>query len=621
MDRPETLQKIHRLIEAVSTLRQRCLLHEQAHAEAVAEITPNDRPSARNLLHYLALRQNDLGTLQEALSSLGLSSLGRLEAHAMATLNAVLKTLHRLAEQPPPHINPDDAPVDFTSGPRRLREHSKQLLGPEPVNHSERIMVTLPTEAAHSMDLLRNLLAVGVNIVRINCAHDGPKEWVAMVNNLRAAEQSLGRSCLVLADLSGPKLRTGAILLPDPVIKIKPRRTYDGALVAPARIWITPANAPTPPPGGNPDGQLWVEGPLLANARPGHLIGIEERRGRKRTLTVSECNRGSCWALSDYTLYVAEGAALTLRDADGHILGMGHVVGVPQVQEPLLLQRNDTLILTRGEEPGHPARRDSDGEILEPARISCTLDAVFECIRPGEQVWLDDGTIGGITRAVTEDEITVEITYAKPKGSKLRAEKGINLPDTELHVPAMTEKDFADLDVVFPLIDMVSLSFVQRPEDIYTLERRIKEMHGKHIGIVIKIENASAVDRLPALLLAALRSPPVGVMLARGDLAVEVGFERLAQVQEQILCLCEAAHVPVIWATQVLEELTRTGRPSRSEVTDAAMSGRAECVMLNKGPYIVDAIKFLDGVLAYVDKHQSKKSFLLRRLGVFDVAK
>jgi pyruvate kinase len=111
-----------------------------------------------------------------------------------------------------------------------------------------------------------------------------------------------------------------------------------------------------------------------------------------------------------------------------------------------------------------------------------------------------------------------------------------------------------------------------------------------------------------------MRSPRVGVMIARGDLAVEVGFERLAEVQEEIMWACEAAHVPVIWATQVLDTLARTGQATRAEVTDAAMSERAECVMLNKGPYISDAIGALDSILTRMHEHQNKKRSLLRRL-------
>jgi pyruvate kinase len=105
-------------------------------------------------------------------------------------------------------------------------------------------------------------------------------------------------------------------------------------------------------------------------------------------------------------------------------------------------------------------------------------------------------------------------------------------------------------------------------------------------------------------------------MVARGDLAVEVGFERLSEVQEEILWLCEAAHVPVIWATQMMEGLAKRGSPSRAEVTDAAMSSRAECAMLNKGPNIVETVAFLREVLRRMDTHQYKRKAMLRKLRV-----
>jgi pyruvate kinase len=107
---------------------------------------------------------------------------------------------------------------------------------------------------------------------------------------------------------------------------------------------------------------------------------------------------------------------------------------------------------------------------------------------------------------------------------------------------------------------------------------------------------------------------PAGVMIARGDLAVECGFERLAELQEEMLWVCEAAHMPVVWATQVLENLAKTGRPSRAEITDAAMGVRADCVMLNKGPHILEAMHMLDDILRRMQDHQSKKRSLLRAL-------
>jgi len=97
-------------------------------------------------------------------------------------------------------------------------------------------------------------------------------------------------------------------------------------------------------------------------------------------------------------------------------------------------------------------------------------------------------------------------------------------------------------------------------------------------------------------------------MIPRGDLAVECGYQRLAEVQEELLWLCEAAHLPAIWATQVLEGLAKNGVPTRAEVTDAAMGERAECVMLNKGSHILEAVSALDDILRRIEEHQSKKT-------------
>ncbi|CAB4242709.1 protein of unknown function [Methylacidimicrobium sp. AP8] len=116
-----------------------------------------------------------------------------------------------------------------------------------------------------------------------------------------------------------------------------------------------------------------------------------------------------------------------------------------------------------------------------------------------------------------------------------------------------------------------------------------------------------------------MESPSVGVMIARGDLAVECGYERLAEVQEEILWVAEAAHLPVIRATQVLETLATIGLPSRAKVTDAAMAERSECVILNKGPHIEETLRFLHDVLQRMEAHQTKKRSMLRRLRLADL--
>jgi pyruvate kinase len=185
-----------------------------------------------------------------------------------------------------------------------------------------------------------------------------------------------------------------------------------------------------------------------------------------------------------------------------------------------------------------------------------------------------------------------------------------------LVVPPLTEKDLVDLGFVAARADGVSYSFVQRPQDIAWLQDELEKRRPGQppVPIIAKIETELAFANLPELIVQAAGANPFGVMIARGDLAVEIGYERLSEVQEEILWVCEAAHVPVIWATQVLESLVKRGMPSRGEFTDAVMAERAECVMLNKGAYIGEGVTVLDNVLRRMYSHKHKRSEQLRPL-------
>jgi pyruvate kinase len=198
----------------------------------------------------------------------------------------------------------------------------------------------------------------------------------------------------------------------------------------------------------------------------------------------------------------------------------------------------------------------------------------------------------------------------------LRADKGVNLPETKLDLPALNADDLEHLDFAIANADMVGLSFVRSPQDVEDLLAAMRQRGGDHLGIVLKIETREGVRHLPDLLLTALRHDNIGVMIARGDLAIECEYTRMAELQEEILWFSEAAHVPVIWATEVLAQLAKTGIPSRAEITDAAMAERAECVMLNKGPYIIEAIETLDDILKRMSGHQYKKMAQLRQLSL-----
>lgn len=462
--------------------------------------------SALNLAEYLALRQHDLRSLQAALMPWGLSSLGRIEARVMPNLDAVIATLEVICgSQSSQHLN--RPPIEFFfEGDRLLQQHTEELFGQSPSQRRVRIMVTLPTEAATDYEMVREIIQRGATCVRINCAHDTTESWESMIDHTRRAEQETGKSCKVMMDLAGLKIRTGQVLAP-----LHKKRVFKGDHI------------------------------LLLRCEP--ELGSEA--GKFTTST------------------------------------------------------------------------------LDHFQTCCTVPEILDLLTVDTFVYIDDGKIR--TRVVDtqypapdgQPGLLLQVMNTSPEGVKLRSEKGLNFPNIVLPLSPLTEKDLSDLDFVAIHADIIGYSFVQRPADIELLQQELdKRSQGRltRPAIVAKIETAIAVSNLPELIIYAAGKQSFGVMIARGDLAVEIGYQRLTEIQEEILWLCEAAHVPVIWATQVLESLVKNGTPSRGEMTDAAMAERAECVMLNKGPFIAEAITILDDVLTRMEAHQLKKTPQLRAL-------
>lgn len=610
--------KLMTLIAQLKQLRERAYASERHWSTFIEAASPERRASAVNLAHYLALRQADLRKLQVQLGSLGLSRLGRSEANTMASLNAVLTALLALAGRRAPTLEPPT--VGIEQGIESLSLHAAELLGPACKTRRARIMVTMPSEAAHRPELIRDLLLAGMNVMRINCAHDHIDDWRAMIEHLRAAERECGLPCRIYADLAGPKLRTGALPAIGRVLDFKPTRDAFGHVTRPASICLTAGGNSGVRPGTStvvvPVGEA-----VLAAARPGDTLWLEDCRGGMREVLLVSRSEGKWHAQGRRHTYLRTGAACELRRGT-EVLARGTVGELPEVVAPLVLHTSDRLWLTRddGDSVASGAvERNAEGPGHAEPSISCTLDAVFLSAKPGEPIWFNDGKFGGVICSVAPDKILVEITHAPERGARLRAEKGINLPETNLDIPSLSEKDLNDLRALAPHVDMVGLSFVRTASDVRDLSRALAELDASHLGRIFKIETRRGFENLASILMASHGCPPTGVMVARGDLAVEVGFERLAEVEEEILWLCEAAHVPVIWATQVLENMAKQGLPSRAEVSDAAYGVRSECVMLNKGPCIVPTVQFLSNVLERMSAHQAKRKPMMRRLSVAQV--
>lgn len=454
-------------------------------------LSKNLQDAASNLAAYLALRTHDLRSIQDKLAHRGLSSLGRCESHVMASLDAVLAMLASsagVADSAPGWPTPES----FTLGFERIQKAADSILGPS--NASKvRIMVTMPSTAATDPAWCRKVIEAGASCMRINCAHDTPEQWLAMIRHVRRAARALKRDVRVQMELTGPRARTTKCRLKS-----------------------------------------------------------EDQRAKQ---------------------------------GDHIFLGIDQLPGLSQA----------------------------------PFEAICSLPEVVRAMKRGTYVFFNEGKLGAMVLKSSREGVLMVVTQARVKGERFREDMAINVLGTDLKLEALTERDREHLDFVVTHADIVGYSFVQRAEDMDTLHDEIAKRVAlrevrRPLAVVAKIETALAVRNLPDIIMHGLRRAPLAVMIARGDLAVELGPVRMAEIQEELLWISEAAHVPVIWATQVLENLAKKGLASRAELTDAAMAERAECVMLNKGLYIMEAVRVLNEVLTRMAGHQRKKMPTFRPL-------
>ncbi|KAB2833743.1 MAG: pyruvate kinase, partial [Candidatus Dadabacteria bacterium] len=539
-------QELLRLIKQLSEIHKEMMIFADKYTGSLYDLDPAYDESAKNLLHYLAFRRHDLRVLQSELAELGLSSLGRSESHVMATIEAVLQTLSQLADFPVQLTDGADA-LDFKSARKLLENHTKALLGPLPKGRSVHIMVTMPSEAADDYGLVLGLVNNGMSCMRINCAHDDREKWIRMIENLRRAVEETGKPCKIIMDIPGPKLRTGPITPGPSVIKYRPQRDAYGKVVNPASVLLVAEGTVIPHPVIH-DAVLPVPGEWLGELSPGDEIRFVDGRGARRTMKIVEETDSGLRAESEKTAYLTPDTLLRCRKKGKTERSGVRVCRIVPREDHITLRQGDILTLRPDLSPGSPAEYGESGNVISAATVGCTIPEILEDVNVGEHVWFDDGKIGGIVEGKTAGGLQIRIMHTSLASAKLSSDKGINFPESELDLPALTPADIPVLEFIAEHADIAAMSFANTPDDVKSLLGHLGQMGKKGLPIVLKIETRRGFANLPAMLLEAMKNPGCGVMIARGDLAVELGFERLAEVQEEILWLCEAAHVPAIWA-------------------------------------------------------------------------
>lgn len=452
----------------------------------------SDNKSLINLNHYLSFRSLDLVSLQNSLADIGLSSLGRSQTNVLNALNKNIYILSKLLDRDAGFELDEDCLIGSQES-FEVMLRKAQIFGPNlDGSFKTKVMVTLPSEAKDNYELVEDLARSGVNVFRINTAHDNADAWSRMSQNIKKANEVVGKETKIYVDLAGPKNRTGKI-------KLSPTKS---------------------------------------------------KEGKKK------------------------------------------IVMLPK---KIKLFIDDEILISRDEIEGDTNYKVGD-KIFDVA-ISCTNQEIFDFVQIGHRVFIDDGKIECVVTKILNNAIACKVLVAKDTGATLKSEKGLNFPDTAMDIDAITAEDIINLKSVVDFADIIGLSFAQDKKDVKTIQDILIELGKEDIAIVPKIETKRAVENMPQILSQLLKSKNNGIMIARGDLAIEVGFERLAYVQEELFAICESAHIPVIYATQILENKMKTNIPSRAEITDAAFAQRADCVMLNKGPFVVQTVKILKNIL------------------------
>ncbi len=220
-------------------------------------------------------------------------------------------------------------------------------------------------------------------------------------------------------------------------------------------------------------------------------------------------------------------------------------------------------------------------------------------VNKGDTVLIDDGKIKlQVTETNRKDSVKAKVIY----GGKLSSHKGVNLPDTRISIPSLTQKDIEDVEFILKQdIDWIALSFVRQPSDIIELKDLIKK-HGKNVGVIAKIEKPEALEAIDSIIEVA-----DAVMVARGDLGVEVPFDEVPYLQKKIVKKCIVASKPVIIATQMLESMIYNFRPTRAEANDVANAvfDGADTLMLSGetsvGKFPVEAIRNMQRIIDFAE--------------------
>ncbi|WP_158589638.1 MULTISPECIES: pyruvate kinase [Clostridia] len=557
--------------------------------------------SAENLLAFMELKNNIKQAMMHYLKEKGLH---------LAYIDYIIKGLFNTCQ----NLNNGRLTLStpstelYTQAIRRKHStfHTNQNLSPE-------IMVTLDISLISAPTVIREFLLNGMTIARINCAYGDQNDWLNLIKTVRQVERDLACSginlpkCKIYMDLAGPKIRVGPIQKITYPFKIKIKKDRFGRPLHVKKGLLQHSKIPDDERTESYDFILPIhvdKGELPC--RIGEPLQFLDAQQKKRSFKIVGIKKYGYVVIIEETSYVLEGSKITHSPSKKKCF----VGELEKSVADIYVKKGDQLKINL-----LPGSQGIPASTNQQAEIAISHPTVFSNVTYGDNIYIDDGKIHGIVTEIYETYIIMDVLAPK-ESRKINENKGVNLPDATIRLPSLTPKDLQDLEFVQSHADMVGLSFVHYPEDLKKLRLLIPEEKKASLTIVAKIETKAAVNHFSNILLEGLHFPKFAVMLARGDLAIEVGFEKLSLIQQEMLSMCQAAHVPIILATQVLDSLAKKGFHSRAELADIILGSSFDCIMLNKGSYVAEAVDFLNETLRFIVKKHQYNQMIVRKQNV-----
>lgn len=566
-------------------------------SEIVSYIDENEtNQSMQNLQAYLKLRSLDITKLQNQLASIGLSSLGRAQSCVINSVNQDIFILSQLLNKEYNQTQNDINALNYDDAKAIMIKNCEVFGNTEKEDKFKtRVMVTLPSEAADSPVLIEKLIRNGASVLRINTAHDNADTWNQMAQFIKNENKKQNKDTKIYVDLAGPKNRTQKIEKIFRPFRIGSWRNPKTVELLPVSLEGALTSKGLKDELGNRKSTLVVSDEFFEECKNAKEIIFDDfERERTQTYSLSTKN-GRVFFEADKKITIFENTTCEIEDFESTNNIMSKLYNYEMLPQEIRLFKSQKIIITHKNILGQANFKYQD--TIYAGIVGCTNKEIFPYVKTGDEIFIDDGKIGCKVIDTNDLGLVCEVFLAKESGTILKEEKGINFPSTDLMIDAITEVDKENFEHIVEFADIIGLSFAQTAEDIKTLQDMLREKGKTSTAIAPKIETKTALRNLPKILETLIKWENHALMIARGDLAIEVGFVNLPYIQEEILNICEAAHVPVIYATQILEGQMKNNLPSRAEVTDAAIAQKADCVMLNKGPYVTDTVVILKNIL------------------------